>query len=170
MSLANYLPHWEFAETHQRLIEGTPEELYARLQRLDLRKSWYLRALFLLRGLRRTTFANSQKKFSLLKDEPGVEIILGLIAKPWLIKPKIVFHTREEFLTFNESGFAKMVWGFVFEAKEGNKTLVSTTTRIHCIDKAATRKFRTYWFFVRPFSNFVRKEMLRLLSDEKIGL
>ena len=39
--------------------------------------------------------------------------------------------------------------------------VLSTETRVHVADPAARRKFRRYWFVVRPFSGVIRILLLR---------
>lgn len=159
--LEKYLPQWDFAEVNSRVLDGSPQDLYQKLLKADFQKSWVLRGLFLLRGLTIMKFASFREAFSTLSEQP---LIMGLIAKPWQFKPEILAHTPEEFIPFDRPGYAKMVWGFTFEPQAEGKTLVGTETRIFCTDRAAFRKFRIYWFFVRPFSNLVRREMLRLIQ------
>jgi hypothetical protein len=38
---------------------------------------------------------------------------------------------------------------------------LSTETRVHVADPAARRKFRRYWFVIRPFSGLIRILLLR---------
>lgn len=58
-----------------------------------------------------------------------------------------------------------MAWNFSFKPI-GNETLVSTETRILCLDEASKKKFKRYWFFIKPFSGFIQKEILKLLEKD----
>lgn len=161
--LEHYLPQWEFAEKHSHVLTGSPVELYRKLVQTDFTQSRLLNLLFWLRGLKTKNFYELRKGFTTLSEEP---LILGMIGKPWRLKPLILVLPSEEFISFDEPGFAKIVWNFTFEDQGEGKTLVSTETRIHCTDRSAYRKFRVYWFFVRPFSNWVRREMLKIIGHQ----
>ncbi len=67
----------------------------------------------------------------------------------------------------------KIFWNFTFETIEENKTSVSTETRILCLTQKSKSSFSVYWFFIKPFSGFIRKEILRLIkrkTEEKFAV
>jgi hypothetical protein len=69
--------------------------------------------------------------------------------------------TAAEFISFNEPEFLKATWNFELTAQTDGKTMLETETRIRCLDEKAYKKFARYWFFIRPFSGLIRKEILR---------
>jgi hypothetical protein len=61
-------------------------------------------------------------------------------------------------------------WNFSFQEISPGQTRVGTETRIYCPTKKAKRKFSVYWFFVKPFSGLIRKELLRMIDKKVSGL
>lgn len=163
MKIDTFLPNFDFAEKHHKLINAAPLRVYQTLEQLDLSESKWISLLFWLRGLKRLHFQDIKTHFIVLDDRPGEEIVLGMLASPWQPDGNIHLVPPAEFVQFEQLGLVKMAWNFTFEPV-GNRTLVTTETRIKCEDSSSLNKFRIYWFFVRPFSGLVRKEMLKLLE------
>ncbi|CDR35221.1 hypothetical protein [Criblamydia sequanensis] len=163
MKIDEFLPNFDFSEVHERKISAPASLLYERLSKIDLSRSKSLSILFWLRGL--NTKTNPKESFVLLCEESPNEIVFGLIGRPWKLRGDLQKVTKEQFEKFNEGSFAKMAWNFSFKPI-GNETLVSTETRILCLDKESKKKFKRYWFFIKPFSGFIRKEILKLLEKD----
>jgi len=157
----DFLPEFDFEESHEIFVDGTPDQAYRTFEELDYAQSKVLRFLFFLRGI---STANSLRRMfiPLLRNVPNRHVE-GLIAKPWTISGGVRKMSPEEFAAFAEPGYAKVVWEFTFE-KEGEGCLVKTVTRIKCTDSSSRRKFSCYWFFVRPFSGLVRRIMLKMIK------
>lgn len=165
MKIDELFPKYDFIETHKILIKCTPQQAYEALTKINVRESVIIRILFWLRGLKSGNVQHLLERFTLLFDEPGKEIDLGMIGRPWELSGGILRIAKEDFYRFNEPNYAKMIWNFTFELKNETETLVSTETRILCTDAKSRKRFRIYWLFVRPFSGLVRIEMLRLLRQ-----
>ncbi len=60
--------------------------------------------------------------------------------------------------------FAKAAWNFFIEELGDGRVRLTTETRVRCTSGGAL--FRLYWFFVGPFSGWVRREMLRLIKED----
>ena len=58
-----------------------------------------------------------------------------------------------------------MAWNLALDEVHAGSCEVSTETRIVCLGASARRKFRTYWFFVGPFSGMLRRALLRSVAD-----
>ncbi|MEO6638943.1 MAG: hypothetical protein ABIN25_11745 [Ginsengibacter sp.] len=71
-----------------------------------------------------------------------------------------------EFLINASQKNISIFWNFGFDVTEKNKTLVSTETRILCLTKKSQAAFTLYWFFIKPFSSLIRKEILRLIKRQ----
>lgn len=162
--LDDYLPKYHFSTRHSILIKCSPERAYETLKSINFSESPLIRFLFWARGLNSVNFQNLRERFTLLNTIPNKEIVLGLIGRPWTLNGGILDVPAEDFQSFNESGYAKMVWSFTFEGLNENKTLVSTETRILCTSQKCRRNFSIYWFFIRPFSGLVRREILKILK------
>lgn len=165
MTIEEFLPTYHWMERHTRLIRTTPEQAYAALEGVDFNESWVIRTLTFLRGLHSQAFKPLKSRFIPLSLNPPREILLGLIARPWTIQGGIIPCAPEDFRAFEQPNYVKIVWNFTF-TPQGNQTVVATETRIQPTDRRALRKFSFYWLFVRPFSGFVRWEMLRLLKQK----
>lgn len=166
MKLDEVFPKFDFSEKHSRLLHCTPLEAYNALRTVNFSDSIWIRFLFWLRGLKSGDFQHLQERFSVLSDEPGQEIVLGIIARPWKRDGDIFYPSSADFESFNQPDYIKAAWNFTFEQLNENETLVSTETRILCTDAKSKQKFRLYWFFIHPFSGFVRIEMLKLLQKK----
>lgn len=164
MQIDNFLPQYDFNEVHSRIVDISPEEAFRRVEAIDFSDSLLIRLLFNLRGMRAGKFKDLTQYFTLLYRKEPEEIVLGIIGRPWELRGGV---KKGDFNLDRDPCNAKMVWNFSFERK-GEKTLVTTETRIQVKDEKCRKKFKRYWTIVRPFSGLVRKEILRLLEKTKI--
>ncbi len=137
---------------------------YEVLRRLDFARPLSVRALFALRGLswRRLTLDDAVRVgFVLLADEPGVELVLGAIARPWQRRGADVRVAPGEFAAFAEPGYAKLALSFRATPVRG-VTHLSTETRVRCTDAESRAAFLRYWRVVGLFSAFIRRRWLAL--------
>jgi hypothetical protein len=86
-----------------------------------------------------------------LRDEPGVELLAGLVGRFWHRDYGIVAVSPEEFASFDRPGYAKTVAGFALHPHGEGRTLLSYESRTVCTDAAARRRFAAYWLVLRPF-------------------
>ena len=177
-----FMPGYEAHERHEIVVAATPETVFAAIHRMDVSRSRVIRALFALRGmpaLFRTRRARSQQAalgldlqgllksgFVLLGETPNHEIVLGLIGKFWTAAGGVQKVTPQQFREFTLPGFAKAVWNFSVTPLAASRTLLTTETRVFCLDAYGRRRFRFYWLFVRPFSGWIRLEVLRCLKQQ----
>ena len=99
--------------------------------------------------------------FGVLAEKPGEEIVIGVTGKFWLPTGNLSPFRRDDFDRAVPAGLARAVWNFSVEEIDKHRTILSTETRVTCGDLASRRKFRAYWFFVRPFSGLIRRLMLK---------
>lgn len=162
------LPAWDVGGEHQIEIAAPAAVVYQQVLALDLSRSWSVRQLFRLRGLpsRSMTIGGLQAiRFALLLDDPPRELVLGLIGQFWTPSGKLRATNREDFMTFAEPGYAKAVWSFhVHESRNG--VVLTTHTRVLCLDAASRRRFRWYWRVIRPFSGWIRRRALLVIKTE----
>jgi hypothetical protein len=111
-----------------------------------------------IEGLRRVGF-------KVLRNEPGDELVLGLIGRFWTLRGDLVDFDPEFFRSFNETGYAKATWSFRV-IRTGAGTTLTTSTRVQCLDQTSKRNFMRYWRVVGPFSGVIRREALRLVKRE----
>ena len=163
--LDTFLPAYEFSERHSLAIDASAERIDEALRTISIRDIPVARALWRVRRLGRP-YGESQKPFVggelpgvVLEDVPEEGVVLGLTGQFWRLlgdrergKPR----TADEFLEFTRPDTCKAVIDF----RIGPSSL-STETRVHVADRAARRRFRLYWFVVRPFSGLIRILLLR---------
>jgi hypothetical protein len=99
--------------------------------------------------------------FVVLAERPD-ELVLGAVGRFWKLEGEVRRVSRDEFMTFDEPGFAKAVVNFHVQAVSGG-TVLTTETRIRGTDEAARRTFRRYWRIVMPGSALIRRAWLRAI-------
>lgn len=139
-----YLPEYTFNEYHEILVDASVKDCFIAAKNIDMGKSAITKTLMKLRGLpakdlKLQPFLKNIG-FSFLEENPNHEFVIDASQKN-----------------------IKIFWNFSFEAIAENKTLVSTETRIFCLTKKSKSVFSLYWFFIKPFSGLIRKEILRLI-------
>jgi hypothetical protein len=180
MLIDDFLPAYDENEYHQVEIDAPPERAYQALLNLNLSDSKLVRLLLALRGMpallrkgaapgEETCFNLQgllQSGFVMLAGAPEKELVLGLVGQFWKPSGNILKISAEDFPGFEKAGFAKAVWNFAVDEKSPKHTRLSTETRILCLDPSSRRRFRLYWRLIRPFSGFIRLEMLRAIRRE----
>lgn len=171
MLLDRFLPIYDVRARYQALFPAPPERVYPLVLDLDWSLSPLVRWLVLLRGLGsakiKLTQANPQGTgFTLLGEEPGRELVVGMAGRFWLPTAEMCRVSPAEFTDFARPGYAKMAMNFLAEPMPGGKCLLSTETRVQCLGPRARRCFRLYWGLIGPFSGLIRKEALRLVQRQ----
>jgi hypothetical protein len=174
-----YLPVFDVSERHQLLVRASPERAYATVRRVDFSRSKLVRSLFVVRGLprllrgrrdgvrsRRMTLDDLvQAGFVPLDEDPGVEIVLGLVGRFWTPRGGLVHMDRDDFESFDRPGYARAAWNFRVEPREDG-ALVTTETRVRCTDEGSRAKFLMYWTVVGPASALIRRRALALAKAD----
>ncbi len=175
MLIDSFVPSPDAVETHSIVINASEEEVNTALWTADLGGSLIIKLLMGLRSLpafilrRRPVPPRDQKitlrtivdsGFGILANQPA-EIVLGVSGKFWRPTGNVSPFNREDFDRPVSPGLARGVWNFSVKEDKSGRTILSTETRVVCGDDASRRKFRVYWFFVRPFSGLIRRLMLR---------
>jgi hypothetical protein len=164
--LDGVLPAWDFRERHSIALDAPSERVFAAIKEVTPAEMPVVRALFRLRGLPaandRPVYEQLQPRFQALAEDPGRELVLGSIAKPWRWRGG--HSPQADFASFAEPGYAKLALSFRFE--DGT---LSTETRVLLTDRASRRVFRCYWLFVRPWSGLIRRSWLRAAAARSAG-
>ncbi len=166
MLIDEFLPEYDFNETHDIEIRATAKTVYRALNEVDLCESAVIRWLFRLRGMptKKMTLREMRRLgFEMLGESENRELLLGLAGRFWTIKGDLRKINSRNFREFDEKGFAKAVWNFSLEETNG-ETRLMTETRIKCLDAKSRRSFGFYWTLVQPFSALIRKEMLKTIK------
>ena len=167
MLIDDFLPKYDFIETHDIKIRASSENVIGTINEIDFCESPIIRTLMFLRrmpgakmrlrDLRKTNFEILGKR-----DD---ELLLGLAGKLWTLTGKLQKVNANNFREFDEKGFAKAVWNFSVDSK-GNETRLRTETRVRCLDDESRRSFGFYWTFIQPFSGLIRREMLKIVKKK----
>jgi hypothetical protein len=163
--IERHLPHFDVRERHALRIQAAPEAVLAAARSLNLGDSPLCRALFRLRGMPRRALGMEGMRslgFVLLEEREGRGFVLGLIGRFWSPRGGLLRFEPPAFAAFARPGYARAAWSFEAE-EDGEGTLLTTETRVHCADPRGRRLFRLYWLVVRPFSGLIRREALRLV-------
>lgn len=177
MLLDRWLPQSDESERHSLLIDAPREVTWETLRHGDIGSSPVIRLLMGLRTLfaaRRpraaagglTLDALPRNGFGILEEEPGREIVLGVHGQFWRPAGNVLPFDRALFEQPLSPGLARAAWNFSLMEEGPSRVRVSTETRILCGDDASRRRFRRYWFFVRPFSGLIRIVMLRAIRRQ----
>ena len=168
MLIDDFMPSYDFNETHDIRIRATAENVFRALTEVDLCESVIVRWLFRLRGLpteKMTLRELRRLRFETLGENKNREILLGLAGKFWTLTGNLQKISSSNFREFDEKGFAKAVWDFSLDEAQG-ETRLTTETRIKCTDALSRKSFGFYWTFIQPFSGLIRKEMLKLIKQK----
>ena len=175
MLIDSFAPNPDAVETHSIVIHAPSEVVYQAVWTADLGGSLIVKVLMGLRSLpefilRRGCVPPRQREitlqtvidsgFGILADQPD-EIVLGVTGRFWRPTGNLSPFHRADFDRPVPTGFARGVWNFSMKEDNPGRTILSTETRVICGDETSRRKFRAYWFFVRPFSGLIRLVMLR---------
>lgn len=164
-ALDDFLATYEFSERHSLAIDAPAASIDRAFRAVSIadipiaRALWWVRRLGRPYGDAAKPFVGGELPGVVLEDVPKEGVVLGLTGQFWrlrgdreLAKPA----TAEEFLAYADPDVCKAVIDF----RIGPRSL-STETRVHVTDAASRRKFRRYWFVVRPFSGLIRILLLR---------
>lgn len=141
--------------------------LYQQLLNCDLNQSLVIRYLFKIRGMRqRLSTINDITRIGFIKldEDPGREILFGMVSNSPTFSGCEVIKSPSEFIEQTSNDIIKAVINFRVTDELSNQ-FVSTETRVWCGNKI-NKKFRLYWFFIKPFSGLVRKMMLYQIKKQ----
>jgi hypothetical protein len=167
------LPAYDVVMRHAVTVAAPATAVWEALHRADFAGAWYVRALLILRGLRRP--GDRQRltldrfivgRFTALGERSGHELALGIAGRFWKPSGGPVKLTPDEFRRFARPGHAKAVLTFSVADAEPGGTRLHTETRIACTDAASRRRFRIYWLIVGPFAALIRRAMLAAVVAE----
>ena len=179
MLIDDSLPHYDVAARYTIEVKAPIDRVYAAVRGVDLSQSTITRWLLARRGLTRLFQARGRSRkstltladfmdggFVLLGEDRPREFLLGLVGRFWTPTGCVQKLDADGFRSFAQPGFAKAAWNFCLREKGSGRTELATETRVWCLDAQSRRRFRLYWFFVGPFSGWMRREALRLVKKE----
>ncbi len=183
MLLTDFLPIYDHKEVHSISVRADAHRCYSAVKDLTLSElSPLVHLLFTLRALPSRLRGSVERKqlvatkpiveqilsrgFIRLAEDDDREFVVGTIGRFWQLADRSCprLDSPQEFLVFDQPGYAKAVMNFYVEAHGGGKTSVSTETRILATDAVARRKFAIYWRVVHPGSALIRMMWLKAIK------
>jgi hypothetical protein len=172
--LDDFLPRYEVNEVHSIAIDAPPAAVRDAIRVLTAADVPVLVALMairslpgLLRGRRRPPLRGPlldgfrKSGFVDLRDAPD-ELVLAVVGRFWEPSGGVLRIDPSEFVGFAEPGFAKGAFNFEI-ARSGERTLLTTETRVVTTDERSRRSFARYWRVVHPGSALIRLAWLRAI-------
>ncbi len=173
--LDEFTPVYQFHELHTTIVAAPPERVYAAVKEVEPDEIFAFRALTRIRRFGRRGGAPNilnppphqpilqtalATGFVPLADDPGREVVVGLIMSPLRMgwKP-----TRDEFLRADGPLLAKATMNFRIHPIGSNRCFLTTETRIYGSDKDAMHLVAAYWRVIYPGSAFIRRMWLRAI-------
>ncbi len=167
MLITKYLPAYHFSELHSIEIEGIGNCIYEQMLRSDISKSFLIRILFSLRGIPngvRSIENLTDLGFIKLDEVQGEEILFGMITESPTFNSCQSSFTSQQFLYDQGKSVIKAVINFKLQTQDYTHHVLTTETRVWCGSNELKTKFQLYWYFIRPFSQLIRKSILKQIK------
>lgn len=179
-AIDRFLATYNFHEFHEERIRATPEAVYRAALDVTPDEIKYLKPLMAIRSfpasllrkrsapLRATPILEraTRGSFFYLAQEPPRELVIGTVGQFWKADggrpPEI--RRPEEFLAFQDPGFARVVMNFAIEDAGGGWSRLTTETRIFAPEGRARRRFGAYWRLIYPGSSLIRVGWLEAIK------
>jgi len=163
MLIDKYLSAYHFNELHSIEVKG----IYQKMLQCDFSNSSLIKFLFRLRGMPKEVYSIehlTNMGFIKLDEEPGKEILFGMVTDNPMFNSCLSNVSSQEFIKKADDTIIKAVINFKLQDQSNLQHIISTETRVWCGSKAMKSKFKYYWFFIKPFSQLVRKTMLKQMK------
>jgi hypothetical protein len=176
--LDSFMPTFDVRERHEIRVAAPVADTYAAALEMDILRSRIARGIFrgreLLMGGRHAdddpAAALLARTIALgwgvLAEEPGREVVVGAMTRPWETAPRFEALAPDAFAAFAEPGYVKIAWTLGAEPVGPAASIASTETRVATTDAAARRRFRAYWALVSPGILLIRRQGLRLVRSD----
>jgi hypothetical protein len=181
--LEEVLPRFDASEVHEVWVEAPPHFVFAAAKQVTVREVRLLRPLEALRALpgllaRRPVFwpnpsARVLDHFTTgvvpLGQRDSTEIAVGAIGRFWRLvgNETAEVSTREDFLSFDEPGYAKAAISFLVRPERGGSRVI-TETRVVGTSPDATRVLLRYWRAIRLGSGAIRRSWLAAIRRRAV--
>ena len=175
--LDRFIAAYDVVERHQIRVAAPADITMAAAREQDLLRVPLIRAIFRARQIAMGATAGGPQPHGLLAamralgwgvlaEEPGREMVVGAITRPW--EANVVFQALppEEFAAFAQPGFVKIVWTLRADPLDRETSIFRTETRAVATDAEARAHFRAYWAFASPGIALIRRLSLPPLKRE----
>lgn len=172
MLIDTFLSDFEFGDQQKANVNASRIAVFRGIKTFNMGESTTVRWLFKMRGIptENLTINDFEKaNFKILAEKPNEEIVLGLIGEFKSLTGGLVKIEPNQFRDFNNAGFIKAVWNFAVTDVGDGKSCLTTEIRIHPTDVGSMAKIKKYWGMLKPPSQMIRKEILKLIKKEAEG-
>ncbi|HET7468996.1 MAG TPA: hypothetical protein VFJ81_04940 [Gemmatimonadales bacterium] len=182
MLIDRYLPQCDVSLEFETTVDATASEVYRAIREAHLRDP-VISALFALRELPqrlarrlhgqpppaspRVTFGTMIQDgpgWTLLAEQTDQELVVGSVGRFWERDYGGRAVSAEQFVGFNEPGYAKLVIGFSVRPGPIGETILRYEARTLTTDDTARRTFRRYWKLIRPGVSLVMRAALHRIK------
>ncbi|HEU5183891.1 MAG TPA: hypothetical protein VFU01_04945 [Gemmatimonadaceae bacterium] len=176
--LDRFMPTYEVRERHETRVAAPVAIAYEAVRRMDMNRSRLVRGMFRARAIALRAkpeplpqlegFLEQAQSlgWGILAEEPGREIVLGAVTKPWMANVHFERLDPGRFTAFDGPGYVKIAFTMVAEPVDARSSIVKTETRVITTDRYARKRFRRYWTVVSPGVRLIRVEALRLVRAD----
>ena len=184
MLIDRYLRSFDVTLICETSVRALPSEVYEAMLGTDLRDP-VVNALFALRELPQRIARRLQRQappadkpavtfgdiasgptWVRLAEEPGVELVVGSIGRFWRKDYGSRPVTSDQFVVFQEPGFAKVALSIAALPSAADLTILRYEARTATTDAAARRTFRRYWRLIRPGVALVMRRALHRIKTQ----
>lgn len=172
-----FLPTPEVVESHAIRVSAPASITFAVARSVPMQESTIVRAIF--RGRERLMRVNHAPfppggtvdqllavGWGILAERPGREIVLGVVTQPWRGNVQFRALAPDDFASFEQPGYVKIVVTLSVEARENGTAVFRTQTRVATTDATARTKFRRYWAVFSPGIVLIRRALVRAVKRE----
>jgi hypothetical protein len=173
-----FMPDYDVVERHSIGVEAPPETTLSAATEMNIDKQFAIRAIFkgrelLLKSKPEQTIHPSRMLammqsfgWGVLAELPGREIVLGGATRPWEPNPVFRAVPPDEFASFDEPGYVKIVFTLRADNAGSGNSVFRTETRAIATDPVSRAKFRRYWTFLSPGIITIRRLLLPAVKRE----
>jgi hypothetical protein len=170
--LDRFMPTFEVGERHHVRVAAPAAVTLAAARLVDLQGSTLVRTIIKAREVMLGAIPDDRPHQSgllaevlslgwgVLADDPGREVVIGAVTKPW--EPNVTFRALppDQFAAFNDPGYVKIAWTLRADPTSADESVFRTETRALATDRTARDRFRRYWSFLSPGIIVIRWAML----------
>lgn len=177
MTLDEIVPHPQYRTCHARIISAPPTAVWDELRQVTMSAlplGYALESIRLLparlAGRRHQPLAGwtflDVTPIPVLFCRPPLAVISAGLSQAWRLlggpaPPRL---DAAALRAWSQFGWIKVAMEFRVEPTAAG-TRLSTETRVAATDPRTRRLFAAYWFFIRPASSAIRRELLRVAGD-----
>lgn len=176
--MGRFMPNYEVRLNHGTVVHAPASVTFSAIRLSDFERSPIVRFLFSLRDLVMRSKHDANQSSSLPFDkltsigwgvlcmDPGKEIVIGTVTKPWKADAHFRPLLPEEFASFHEPGYAKIALSIRVDEISSEHAEARTETRVQTTDPISRARFRRYWAFLSPGMAIIRRVLLQQIKAE----